>query len=244
MKLCDDRYYFVFPAYGPEFQGMGPWLADWENHFQGMHRFWPGFAGGGVLAVPMSVPARQRNALALGTKNCHHKPVYGMVLGNAGGQRLAGCVSCALGDRPPAFAVRMGLAEREPEPKVKATAEHVESLGDGRLLLVVPRPKRKAMGSIDRLPEWFATFGVVVDPSLLTLPNELRAEMADWFGDPSRPMFAFRMSGGEDNAAWQTAVVYYVAEHWDTTVPGLDSVHVVSAIEEVPCFRRNWTSNK
>jgi hypothetical protein len=57
-------------------------------------------------------------------------------------------------------------------------------------------------------------------------------------------MFGFRMSGGEDNAAWQTAVVYYVAEYWDTQIRGLESLHFIANIDGEPCFRRNWTSNK
>jgi hypothetical protein len=52
------------------------------------------------------------------------------------------------------------------------------------------------------------------------------------------------MSGGEDDAAWQLAVIYYVAEHWDTQARGLDSVHLVAEIEGGPNFRRNWTSNR
>jgi hypothetical protein len=47
------------------------------------------------------------------------------------------------------------------------------------------------------------------------------------------------MTGGIENAAWQTAVEYYVAEYWDRQVSGLDSMHFVTSIDGAPCFRRN-----
>jgi hypothetical protein len=230
----------VFPAYGPEYRNMMPWLAEWERAFGGRHRFWHGFAGGGVLGVPDSIPAQARYRLAFGTRGSGLKPVYGMVLGNSAGQRLANCVSCAEPDRMPNF----GLAERVPNPTVKTTAEHVESLGDNRLLLVLPKANRKHLKSLDSLPGWLAGFGIECEPAPCEISDELHAEMKSWFGDPSRTMFAFRILGGEENAAWQTAVVYYVAEYWDTIVRGLDSLHFLARIEEEPCFRRNWTSNK
>jgi hypothetical protein len=57
-------------------------------------------------------------------------------------------------------------------------------------------------------------------------------------------MYAFKMRGGEDNAAWQLAITAYVAEHWDVHARGLDTLHFVAAIDGEPNFRQNWTSNK
>jgi hypothetical protein len=244
LKLCDGNCYYVFPTYWPEFRNMMPWLADWERAFAGSHRFWHGFDGGGVLSVPQSIPGQQRHRLVLGTRGWGLKPVYGMVLGNEGGRRLANCLSCVEGDRPLAFAVKTGLAERVPDPTVKTTAEHVESLVDKRLVLVVPKANRKNIKLLESLPKWFATFGIEAEPSPCELPLALHSEMVTWFSDPARVMFAFRIFGGEENAAWQTAVTYYIAEYWDTTVRGLDSLHFLARIDEKPCFRRNWTSNK
>jgi hypothetical protein len=138
----------------------------------------------------------------------------------------------------------MGLAESVPDPTVKTTPEHLESLGDERILLVVPRPKRKKLTQWECLPEWFKTFGVHVDESPCDVHDTLGHAIDDWFTDPTRKMFGFRLSGGEENAAWQTAVVYYIAEYWDTQIRGLDSLHFVANIDGAPCFRRNWTSNK
>jgi hypothetical protein len=242
VKLCDDRSYFIFPAYGTAFRNMMPWLARWERAFHGEHQFWHGFHGGGILAVPNSIPMQSRYRLA--TAECHSKRVYGMVLGNEAGMEIANMLACAQEDRPPAMVVNMGLTEPVPDPTVKTTPEHLESLGDERILLVVPRPKRKTLKHLQDLPDWFQTFGVHVEKSSCDVQETFGNAMDDWFSDPGRRKFRFWMSGGEDNAAWQTAVVYYVAEYWDTQVRGLDSVHFVANIEGAPCFRRNWTSNK
>jgi hypothetical protein len=221
---------------------MMPRLAQWERAFHGEHQFWHGFHGGGILAVPNSIPMQSRYRLA--TSDCHPKRVYGMVLGNEAGKEIADLLACAQEDRPPAFAVKMGLAERVPDPTVKTTPEHLGSLGDDRLLLVVPRPKRNTLKHLDDLPDWFETFGVRIDIMPIDVQQTLNTEIDGWFSDPNRKMFGFRMSGGEDNAAWQTAVVYYVAEYWDTQIRGLDSLHFIANIDGEPCFRRNWTSNK
>jgi hypothetical protein len=243
LSLSGPDYYYVFPSYGPEFQDMAGWLDHWRAEFP-EHRFWTGFSGGGVLAVPLAIPQRQRHTLASADHSWHHKPIYGMVLGNETGQELARCLSCALPDRAPAFAVRLGLAERVPEPTVKATAEHADGLGGQRYLLVVPKAGRRSPKLMERLPAWFGTFGVTIDAPLTEVPAALRAAMRDWFDDPQRPMFALPLAGGEANAAWQLAVAYYVAEHWDIQARGLDSVHFVAEIEGRPNFRKNWTSNR
>lgn len=244
LRLHGADYYYVFPSYGAEFRDMSAWRSNFLTAFRGTHRFWPGFSGGGVLAAPLDMPPRKRNSLALATARCHHKPIYGLVLGNEAARKLADCLSCAIPERAPAFAVRMGLAERVPDPTVAATAEHIDGLGGARYLLVVPKANRRAVKMMDRLPEWFASFGVSLGADVAELPEETREGMRDWFGDPDRPMFAFPMSGGEPNAAWQLAVTYYIAEYWDIHARGLDTLHVVAEIDGRPSFRRNWTSRK
>ncbi len=167
-----------------------------------------------------------------------------MVLGNQPGADLAERVNCAIPDRQPALAVWFG-APRVPDPTVKVTAEHADYLDDERYLLVVPKAKRKLpIKMMDQLPEWFAPFGVRVNWPPTEPPDVLRDEMQGWFDNPGRRMWTVRIKGGIPNAAWQIAVVYYVAEHWDTQVRGLDSVHFVANIEGKPHFRRNWTSNR
>jgi hypothetical protein len=223
---------------------MAGWLAHWRDVLPQKHRFWPGFSGGGILAVPLAIPDRERHRLVLADSTRHHKPIYGMVLGNPSGMELARSLSCALPDRSPAFAVRMGFAGRVPAPTVCATAEHADGLDGKCYLLVVPKASRRSLKSMEQLPAWFSTFGVTIEAPLAGVPAGLQAAMRDWFDDPERPMFVLPMAGGEANAAWQLAVVYYVAEHWDTQARGLDSVHFVAEIEGRPNFRKNWTSNR
>lgn len=243
MKLFEDHSYFIFPGYGSEFRDMEPWLDQWKRVFRGEHQFWHGFNGGGILAVPNAIPLQERYLSATDDGHFGLKAVYGMVLGNEAGKTLTNYVCCVQQDRPPAFAVKFG-AEQVPDPTVTMTPEHLGSLGTDRILLVVPRIKRRSLKHLEQLPEWFDAFGVCVDNSPCDVSEVLGDEMPQWFTDPSRTIFGFRMSGGEDNAAWQTAVAYYVAEYWDTQVRGLQSIHVVANIEGEPCFRKNWTSNK
>ena len=167
-----------------------------------------------------------------------------MVLGNEAGKEISDLLACAQEDRPPSFAVKLGLAEHVPDPSVVTTPEHFEPLGEDRILLVVPRVNCKTLKQIENLPEWFGTFGVQVDMTPCNVQEMFADVMTDWFSDPTRTLLGFRISGGEDNAAWQTAVVYYVAEYWDTHVRGLQSLHFISNIEGAPCFRKNWTSNR
>jgi len=243
LSRCGRDYYFVFASYGPEFRDMGEWEEYWQNTIPGKYRLWRGFSGGGVLAVSLTIPTRQRNLDLL--RESGGKPIYGLVLGNESGQELSTCLACVTPDRPPGIAVKWGLAERVPNPTVTATAEHAECLHDERYLLVVPKAKRKsAIKLIDKLPEWFAKFGVNITSSPSEPPSVLRNEMCAWFTDPARSMWVVRMEGGEANAAWQLAVIYYVAEYWDVHARGLDSVHFVANIEGRPNFRKNWTSNK
>ncbi|TWU07571.1 hypothetical protein [Stieleria varia] len=242
MKLFDEFAYIVFPAYGGAFQDMEPRIAEWDQVFEGNYHFLYGFHGGGILSVPLSIPEQTRYRLA--TSDCNPKGVYGMVLGNASGERLTGLLSCAQEDRPPAFAVKTGLADRVPNPTVKVTPEHFESLGDGRMLLVVPKSTKRMLAQIELLPQWFAEFGVTLSSDSVDTRERLKGVAVNWFADPHRPMFSFAMSGGVANAAWQTAVTYYIAEYWDTRVRGLDSMHILTNIDGKPSFRRNWTSNK
>jgi hypothetical protein len=237
-------HYYVFPSYGPEFRDMAGFLSHWDQALRGSHRFWPGFSGGGVLAAPLAIPQRERDKLVLVRPARGHNYLYGMVLGNEAGEELRLSVTCATPVHVPAFAVRFGLAERVPEPSVKVTAEHAGCLGGERILLVVPKANRKSLKLLDQLPRWFDAFGVAIEGPLPEVPAGLREEMGDWFGDPDRPMLAFRMTGGEANAAWQLAIIYYIAEYWDTHARGLDTVHLVADIEGHPNFRRNWTSRR
>lgn len=244
LRRFDFDYYFVFPSYGKEFEDMSSWVSHWRNELRWEQRFWPGFCGGGVLAMPLRIPARQRVSIALKSGTCHHKPVHGLVLGNASGQELGKCVSCAIPDRPPMMAVKMGLAEAVPNPSVGATVEHAASAGAERFLLVVPKMNQRSVKLIDQVPAWLSAFGVNVADPPFAPPVGLREEMRDWFSDPQRTLLTFRLIGGEPNAAWQLAVIYYVAEYWATQTRGLQSLHFVSSIEGEPNFRKYWTSNK
>jgi hypothetical protein len=243
MKLCEDDAYITYPSYGTAYQDMTPWIQEWMRELPDDFRFWPGFNGGGVLAISRHVPEKQRWTLARGNQGL--KPVYGTVLGNEAGQQLANLVGCAQEHPVPALAIKFGLAKKVPDPTVSVTVEHAGSLGDQCVLLVVPEAKRKkALSRIEELPKWFAKFGVELDPEPITTSPAFREEIAGWFDAPTRPMLAYRLQGGEDNAAWQMAVAYYIAEYWDTQTRGLDTVHFVASIEGQPCYRRNWTSNR
>lgn len=250
MLLHSTDYYCVFPPYGVEFRDMSAWLSCWNQSFRGEHRFWHGFSGGGLLAVPLDTPGEDPHSRLWGRDGSPCRPFarqypYGTVLGNAAGEVLTRCVQRAIPDSPHALAVRMGEAEHVPLMTVAVTAEHAGSLGDDRRLLIVPKAtRRRPLKLMERLPEWFAAFGVSIDADATQVPEPLRAEIQDWFGDPVRPMFALPMSGGEPNAAWQLAVTCYVAQYWETQARGLDSIHFVASIDGGPNFRKNWTSNR
>jgi hypothetical protein len=145
-------------------------------------------------------------------------------LGNESGTSLAESVFRVTPDVPPTLAVSLRLAQRVPEPTVKITAEHSDTIGDARYLLVVPRKNRRSLQMIDQVPAWFETFGV--DVLETEFPETLTDEISCWFDDPKRHMYAFKMRGGEDNAAWQLAITAYVAEHWDVHARGLDTLHL------------------
>ena len=223
---------------------MNPWIALWTDAFHERFRFWNGFSAGGILAVPHEIPQREvTRRTPLQFLNSFMTP-FGMSLGNESGEQLADCVLRAEPERPPRIAIMWGLTERVPEPRVKVTAEHADCVRDQILLLVVPKKGRKSLKFVEELPDWFRAFGMTIDHSLMEPSSELRAEMTDWFSDPNRKMFAMPISGGESNAAWQLAVIYYIAEHWAVSERGIDSIHFVANIEGKPCFRKNWTSNK
>lgn len=216
--------------------------------------FWPGFCGGGILAVPSAISPQDFYAflsdalLDIGFRN-----LYGTWLGNrrpldpagyAAGEELREHLFCVEPSHVPALAVRYGLAAKVPEPTVKVTIEHLSQSDDDRWLLVVPKATRKrALKFGDRLPEWFRTFGVDAGPAE-PVSDELRTVMSDWFDDPQRPMWRHRLEGGIDDAAWQLGVVNYVADHWSIQERGLDSVHLLATVEREPGFRRYWTSNR
>ena len=124
LKLNDSAFSLVFPPYGRELQNMSQWDSHWQEAFSGRHRFWHGFSGGGVLSVPLDIPERERIRLATGHVICSSNSPYGMVLGNKAGHSLSSSVLHAVPDRPPALAIKWGLAERVPDPTVKVTAEH------------------------------------------------------------------------------------------------------------------------
>ncbi|WP_165246186.1 hypothetical protein [Paludisphaera soli] len=235
----------VYPPRLQAFRDMQPYVDRWEEEFTFDYSFHPGFDGGGVLRFPLPESLKDLpSSLWLGTSYALNPP-YGLVLGNRAGEALAHRVRRAVrGERPPGWAVKAGLAEAVPEMSVAVTAEHLGALGGQRILLVVPKMKRKSLSFLDHLPGWFATFGVLVEgPAPEVLPR-LRGEMSDWFAEPSRPMFAFSVSGGQDDVGWQLAVACYVAQYWEIEARGLDSIHLLTDIEDRPNFRANWTSNK
>ena len=244
LPLSKSEYYYIFPAYGSEFQDMMPWLKLWYSELGRDLRFWHGFSGGGILGVPKSLPISEHKRNNIVAPRSSLKYVYGCVLGNPAGRLLADSLCCAVPERPPPLAVKYGAAKRVPSPRVKATAEHANSIEHGRYLLIVPRENRKKLRMLEQVSDWFETFGVRTSDAPVPIPSGLRDEMTTWFGNPGRPILALELQEGEDNAAWQLAVTYYIAEFWDVNAPGLDSVHFVAAIEGEPNFRKNWTSNK
>lgn len=244
MDLFGTDYYHIFPAYGPEYKDMSLYEQGWE-HTDGMRfHFLHGPFGGGILSQPLEAGRRAIHFNAQPYPGRYFKEVYGLVLGNDAGEELAQNLCCCEPEYAPSFAVKMGLAERIPRPTVHATAEHANCLNDERYLVVVPKLKRRSLKLLDKLPEWFAHFGVIVDQTSSEVPTQLRAEMHDWFDQPDRLMYAYRVSGGESNAAWQLAVLYYIAEYWDINARGLDDIHFVANIDGQPNFRKFWTSNR
>ena len=217
--------------------------------------FWPGFSGGGLLALPLEIPLREQGRLIL---DCIPGGVamrrpYGTWLGNlreidrtayTAGDALVQHVTCVEPPEVPALAVRYGLAQKVPRPRVKVTIEHLSQIDDERWLLVVPRGNRESPLKLhERLPEWFAHFGVTLGPPQ-TVSAEMRAMMKDWFDDVHRAMILHRLQGGSDDAGWLLGVVNYVADNWSIQSQGLDCVHLLGAVEREPGFRRYWTSNR
>lgn len=141
------------------------------------------------------------------------------------------------------MAVKFG-ATRVPDPTVKTTAEHLDVLGNKKILLIVPKANRKSIKGLHEVGGWFQSFGVETENIESDIYDILGDELTSWFSQLDRKLYAFSMSGGEENAAWQTALVYYIAEYWDTRYRGLDSLHFVANIDGKPCFRKNWTSNR
>jgi hypothetical protein len=237
-------FYYIIPSYGEEFQDIRRWERTVRSKRHGVYQLWPGFAGGGIVAVEARFgTGKWRGMPVFDVFQCGQKQVYGTVLGNPAASELAYYVACLVPERPPAIAVRFGVP-RVPNPRVAATVEHANCLQRERFLLVVPREGRKSVKLIAQLPDWLASFGVKTLGAADEPRGPLRDEMRDWFGNPGRPMLAIQIEGGVDNAAWQLAVIYYVAEYWDTHARGLNSVHFVANIEGQPNFRKNWTSNK
>lgn len=245
LPLHGGEFCCCFPPYGYEFWDMAPLIEAWQENLPDPHHFWPGIAGGGVLAVPKR-GCELNNLIGRLQASCRWFPFdspYGMVLGNEAGKEFDEWILRALPDRPPWWAIWLGLARYIPEMSVGVTAEHLDGLGDRRYLLVVPRAGYRRLKQIDRLPEWFGHFGVSVGPPEIPSPA-FREQVRDWFDDPDRRTFLLPLSGGEPNAAWQLAVVCHVAQHWETQARGLQDVHFVASIEGKPNVRKNWTSNR
>jgi hypothetical protein len=207
-------------------------------------KFWPGYGGGGIISHLSGLSHEQRIRV---TETFIHGVAtllpYGTALGNSSAMQLRMCVQVVQVYETPDLAVRLGLGEKLPQPSVKMTIEHVECLRDRRILLVVPKKRRKSIGMMEELPTWFSHFGLIASGPFEVSP-ELRLEMRDWFEDSDRTMYAFDVSGGMEEAAWQFAVLTYIAEYWDVRTRGLDTVHLLADIESKPNFRRHWTSNK
>ncbi|TWU14657.1 hypothetical protein CA54_35260 [Symmachiella macrocystis] len=245
MQLVGNDSYHIFPSLIYECQDMSTIKREWaERRTDGWH-FQPGQFGGGILAQPRDIPERSRNGFARPDGlDANLMYPHGMVLGNEAGEKLSNYVNYFLPIQPPAFAIDAGLAKRYRTPTVAFTAEHADCLTDERYLLVLPKVKRKTLKLLDQLPVWLSYFGIDLDLSSSVVPQELRDEMHDWFDDPDRTMWAFPISGGEPNAAWQLAVIYYIALHWDVNITGLNNIHFIANIEGRPNFRKNWTSNR
>ena len=249
--------YLLFPSYGPKFQDMSDYRRYWgrlgaveSDDLTGKNsiRFWPGFAGGGIVAINDSLFQRVEPGKFYFTPDerdiFSRKLIYGLVLGNESGEKIKTKIICAVPPRAPDFAVRLGLAPRIPEPTVCATMEHSDCLGDQRLLMVVPREGRRSLKMLDEIPTWYAGFGVQANQLEGELNLPFQREIRNWFDNPDRLKFFFSLSGGENDASWQLAVTYYIAEYWDTHIKGLQNVHFVADIETRPNFRQFWTSNR
>lgn len=236
-----DRTYLVLPAYASSYCK----AVDAASLRLGSPvKFWPGYGGGGIVSHLSGLSHEQRIRV---TETFIHGMAtllpYGTALGNSSAMQLRMCVQVVQVYETPDLAVRLGLGEKLPQPSVKMTIEHVECLRDRRVLLVVPKKRRKSIGMMEELPTWFSHFGVIASGPFDVSP-ELRLEMRDWFEDSDRTMYAFDVSGGMEEAAWQFAVLTYIAEYWDVHTRGLDTVHLLADIESKPNFRRHWTSNK
>ena len=221
----------------------------------GSIQFWRGFAGGGILGFPteISLQAAGRLVLKSDLDGVETRRMRGTFLGNIrpidrtgfdAGESLIKYVQCVEPRQIPPIAVKYGLAPKVPEPRVGVTIEHLVEAGEDRWLLVVPKADRKRpLKHQGHVSEWFSGFDVKVGPAK-QVPKEMRAAMSDWFDDALRPMQIHQISGGVDDAAWQLAVVNYVADHWSIQERGLNSVHLIARIEREPGFRRYWTSNR
>lgn len=234
----------VFPPYGVEYADLTPWKQRWESLLPGRFEFWQGFTQGGVLSIPHFAKGARGAANAY---NCA-PPGLGCTficsgLTDEAGEELREYVHVIAPRQYSAIELAMGFP-RNPRVSVKVTPEHAESAGDERYVLVVAKESRRSIKFLDRLPEWYAPFGVRVCTEPGPPPPHLLEEMQNWFGNPNRNLIAVRIEGGVNTAAWQTAVLSYIGSFWNLNERGLDTLHFITRIEGQPNYRKNWTSNK
>lgn len=236
--------YTVFPPYGNEFADLSVWKQRWESLLPGRHKFWPGFTQGGILGLPVFPPGHRGYAHV---QNCAPQQLRSRFemagFSNPAGEELREYVDLV---RPPRYSkleILMG-AKQNPKVTVAITPEHLDSAGHERFILVVPKEGRRSVKFADRLPEWLNAFGITATSDLVPPSELMMDEMREWFFNTNRPMCILRIQGGLDNAAWQTAVLIYIASYWNLLDRGLQDVHFVARIQGSPNYRRKWTSNK
>ncbi|MFO1022009.1 MAG: hypothetical protein U0903_15150 [Planctomycetales bacterium] len=121
---------------------------------------------------------------------------------------------------------------------VAVTPEHSATLGDSHHLLIVPRPGTTSIKKLESLTRWLDKFGLYVLEGPAD-PSNLREEMQDWFSDPGRKLFTVHITGGLENAAWQVAMISYVARAlWGRQAKELEAVHFLANIQGQPNFSK------
>jgi hypothetical protein len=172
-------------------------------------KLWPSSFGGGIIEYNAeSLSWARQNILGYLLRGSISAPIGGTSLGNEAAFMIRDDVSLIEPYRLPGSAVRFGLGKNFKCPTVAITPEHVDGMGESKVL-IIKFQKKLNRESLDAVLQRIDDYGIKVKVCGDQLRDDIKHATSTWFSSSQHELSFWELTSPSDSAIWNWAIIAF-----------------------------------